>query len=233
MKILHLSDTHTNHDKINIPSDIDLIIHSGDFSSKKDSFRNESEAHSFLDWFSSLDIKHKILVAGNHDTSIQARLITPEEIENRGIIYLENASVKIEGLLVWGSPYTPLYGEWAFMREEQELASIWETIPDDADIVITHTPPRGMLDLTFDAEKDGTPYYRLCGSKSLADRMDEVKPILNCFGHIHNSQQGTCVFNAGTRLKEGSRTIYSNVACSTDGMWGEITSHGNIIEITI
>jgi Icc-related predicted phosphoesterase len=157
VKILHISDTHTNHEKINIPSDIDLIIHSGDFSSRKGIERNEKECIAFIDWFSSLDIKHKILVAGNHDTSIQARLITPEEIKNRGIIYLENASVKIEGLLVWGSPYTPRYGKWAFMRAEQELGSIWNTIPDDADIVITHSPPRGMLDLTFDAEKDGTP----------------------------------------------------------------------------
>ena len=233
MKILHISDTHTNHDKINIPSDIDLIIHSGDFSNKKDPFRNESEAHSFLDWFSSLDIRYKILVAGNHDTSIQARLITPKEIENRGIIYLENASVKIEGLLIWGSPYTPLYGKWAFMKAEQELAPIWETIPDDVDIVITHSPPQGMLDLTFDSDNNGTPYYRLCGSESLADRIDEVKPALHCFGHIHDSQQGTYVFNAGTRLKAGYDTIYSNGSCSTDGMWDEITSHGNIIEITI
>ena len=233
MKILHISDTHCQHEKINIPSDIDLIIHSGDFSNKKDTERNEKECTDFIEWFSSLDIKYKVLVAGNHDTSIQARLVTPEEIKNRGIIYLENASVKIEGLLVWGSPYTPRYGEWAFMRAEQELDSIWNTIPDDADIVITHSPPRGMLDLTFDSDSDGTPYYRLCGSQSLAERINEVQPILHCFGHIHNSQQGTFVFNAGTRLKEGSRTIYSNGSCSTDGMWGEITSHGNTIEITI
>ena len=233
MKILHISDTHTNHDKINIPSDIDLIIHSGDFSSRKDTERNEKECIDFIDWFSSLDIKYKVLVAGNHDTSIQARSITPEQMKNRGIIYLENASVKIEGLLIWGSPYTPRYGEWAFMRAEQELGSIWNTIPDDADIVITHSPPRGMLDLTFDNEISGTPYYRLCGSQSLAERINEVQPVLHCFGHIHNSGQGTFVFNAGTRLKEGSRTIYSNGSCSTDGMWGEITSHGNTIEITI
>lgn len=233
MKILHLSDTHCQQNKINIPSGIDLIIHSGDFSNKKDIERNEKEVLEFIDWFASLDAKHKVLVAGNHDTSIQAGLVTPEQIKNRGIIYLENASVKIEGLLVWGSPYTPSYGEWAFMREEQELSSIWNTIPDDADIVITHSPPRGMLDLTFDSEIDGTLCYRLCGSESLAERINEVQPILHCFGHIHNSQQGTFVFNAGTRLKEGSRTIYSNGSCSTDGLWGEITSHGNTIEITI
>ena len=233
MKILHLSDTHCQQNKINIPSDIDIIIHSGDFSNKKDSLRNEKEALAFIDWFSSLDIKYKVLVAGNHDTSIQARLITPEQIENRGIIYLENASVKIEGLLVWGSPYTPLYGEWAFMAEEDRLALMWETIPDDADIVITHGPPLGMLDMTFDGIINDTPYYRLCGSKSLADRMDKIQPTLHCFGHIHNSQKGTGVFNAGTRLKAGSKTIYSNGSCSTDGLWGEITSHGNIIEITI
>jgi len=84
VKILHLSDTHCQQNKINIPSDIDIIIHSGDFSNKKDSLRNEKEALAFIDWFSSLDIKYKVLVAGNHDTSIQARLITPEQIEKSG-----------------------------------------------------------------------------------------------------------------------------------------------------
>ena len=232
MKILHISDTHNQHDKLKIPPDIDMIIHSGDFSNRKDPTRNESEAVSFLDWYASLNIKHKILVAGNHDTSIEARLITPEEIKNRGIIYLENESIKIEGLLIWGSPYTPAYGNWAFMRQIEQLTPIWESMPDDADIVITHGPPRGMLDLTHDSRIQGIgDSFRLCGCESLAKRIDEVQPILHCFGHIHNSGGDTFVFNAGTRLKDGSNTIYSNGSCSTDGLWGEITSHGNTIEI--
>ena len=85
MKILHISDTHTNHDKLNIPSDIDLIIHSGDFSSRKDTERNEKECIAFIDWFSSLDIRHKVLVAGNHDTSIQARLILHAALRRVGV----------------------------------------------------------------------------------------------------------------------------------------------------
>lgn len=236
MKVWHISDTHEHAQELNVPEGIDIVIHSGDAASRKDPFRNESELREFLEWYGSLKIPHKVFIAGNHDTSLEAGLVTRQDIESKGIVYLHNESVNVAGLNIWGSPFVPQYGAWAYMLPSERLKELWQTIPEDTDIVATHGPPKGMLDLTHDNRvkynaENITDYYRLCGCEHLAARIDEVEPILHCFGHIHNSEPGTGVVNIGTRIKQGYRTIYSNGTCSTDGVWGEITSHGNIIDI--
>ena len=236
MKIWHISDTHENAHKLIIPEDIDIVIHSGDAANRKDPYRNESELRSFIEWYGSLDIPHKVYVAGNHDTSLEAGLITRKEIKSKGITCLHNESVEINGFKIWGSPYVHQYGTWSYMLPPEKLKDIWDMIPEDTDIVVTHGPPLGILDLTHDSRikynaENISDHYRLCGCKHLAKKIDDINPILHCFGHIHNSEPGTGVINSGTKVKSGSRTIYSNGTCSTDRMWGEITSHGNIIDI--
>jgi hypothetical protein len=64
MKIWHISDTHTYHDQLTIPKDIDMVIHSGDCSNPRDPYNNEPEVRNFIHWFKSLPIKHKVYVAG-------------------------------------------------------------------------------------------------------------------------------------------------------------------------
>mgnify|MGYP003565119632 FL=1 len=70
MKIWHFSDSHTYHSLLEIPKDVDIVIFSGDCSNPRDPYTNEWEVRDFINWFSSLPIKYKIFVAGNHDTSI-------------------------------------------------------------------------------------------------------------------------------------------------------------------
>lgn len=225
MKIWHISDTHTNHEQLIVPENIDLIIHSGDATNYRDPIRNEPEMHKFLKWFAALTIRHKVFVAGNHDTSIEHGLIRPEYIEGYGINYLYNNSVTIEGLKIWGSPFTPTFGDWAFMKRHSKIGMVWDLIPDDANIVITHGPPKGVLDLTINHQNK----LEMCGCSALNHRIQQIKPKLMCFGHIHNYGNGKYVLNSGTKKVAGLNTIFSNGACSTDRKWGVITSHGNII----
>jgi len=139
MKIWHISDTHTLHGFLKIPDGIDMIIHSGDVSNPSSPYLNEPEVLNFLEWFSSLDIKYKIFVAGNHDTSIEKRLVTPGQIHAKGIIYLENSSTQIGGINIWGTPCTPEFGVgWAWNRKREKMFKVWDSIPDDTDIVISH-----------------------------------------------------------------------------------------------
>ena len=70
MRIWHISDTHTYHDLLKIPSGIDTVIHSGDCSNPRDPYNNEPEVREFIDWYKELPIKNKIYVAGNHDLSL-------------------------------------------------------------------------------------------------------------------------------------------------------------------
>ena len=89
MRIWHISDTHTFHNLLTIPQGIDIVIHSGDCSNPRDPYTNEPEVRDFIHWFKSLPIQHKIYVAGNHDTSIEKKLITKKDFQDYNIIYLE------------------------------------------------------------------------------------------------------------------------------------------------
>lgn len=225
MKILHIGDTHTFHKLLIIPKNIDLIIFSGDCSNPRNPYNNEPEVREFIDWFGGLPIKYKIFVAGNHDTSIEKGLVTKEDFNQNNIHYLENSSVEIEGIKIFGSPYTPQFGQWSFMKARHKLDRIWGiAIPPDSDIVVTHGPPKGVLDLSYDTEGK----LEFCGDKSLMNRIKEINPILMLFGHIHNNKD---IVNTGTRVVYGLDTIFSNGSVLTDGKFGKLTSQGNIFEI--
>lgn len=224
MKIWHISDTHMNHAQLIVPTEVDAVVHSGDASNQRDPFRNESELRAFLDWFSLLSIPIKVFVPGNHDTSLQAGLITKDFIENLGVKVLINEETIIEGFKFWGSPFTPTYGDWAYMTGRNVINRLWDTIPDDSDVVITHGPPYGVLDSTYN-------HYNkpeLAGCSALMKRIRKINPKLMMFGHIHSTGD---IRNAGTRTLSDIRTIFSNASCCDDGRMGKVTSHGNVLDL--
>jgi len=226
MKIWHISDTHSYHGLLTIPEGIDMLIHSGDISNPRDIIRSENECLDAIEWMASLDIKHKILVAGNHDIAIERRRVSSGDIAAKGIIYLENNSTTIEGLKIWGSPITPSFGEgWAFNKRRDKIHDVWKSIPEGTDIVITHGPPKGILDHSYN--QAGNVYER-CGCNALAKRMRALGPKLCLFGHIHNTED---IINAGTLKHSDSPTIYSNGSVVTDGKFGRLSSQGNIFEL--
>jgi Icc-related predicted phosphoesterase len=224
-KIWHISDTHTYHDLLQIPEGIDMVIHSGDCSNPRDSVVSKMEILAFIDWFAALPIKHKVFVAGNHDVAIERSLITRYHFIGKDIVYLENESITIDGINIWGSPFTPSFGEgWAFNKKRDKLHNVWATIPDDTNIVITHGPPMGILDLSYSREN----ILEFCGCNALKKRMLQLQPELCLFGHIHNCQD---IINAGTTKLSAYETIYSNGSVVTDGKFGKLSSNGNILEI--
>jgi Icc-related predicted phosphoesterase len=224
MKIWHISDTHTFHGLLDIPANIDMVIHSGDATNPRDPYKNEVEMRDFIDWYSLLPIKHKLYVAGNHDTSIERNFIIKDDFEKAGIIYLENDWIEIEGFKIWGSPITPTFGDWAFMKARHNTHEVWKHIPDDTDIVVVHGPPATILDLSYNRNNE----LEFCGDSSLKKRMLDLKPKLCLFGHIHNCED---IINAGIRKLSIRDTIYSNGSVVTDGKFGKLSSNGNIFEI--
>lgn len=227
IKIWHISDTHGNHDLLNIPKDIDIVIHSGDASNNRDCHLNEPEFQKFLLWYSKLPIKYKIFIAGNHDTCVEKNLFDiKSQMKEKGIIYLENEDVTIEGIKIWGSPHTPQFGKWAFMKQRHKLSKVWKNIPDDTDIVVVHGPPKGFLDLSFDFNN----YVERCGCNALKKKILEIEPKLCLFGHIHNNKD---IINAGIMKLSTHKTIFSNGSVVTDGKFQLTSSNGNILEIQI
>ncbi len=225
MRIWHISDSHGFHEQYKIPDNIDLVIHTGDISNTKSKAHNANECTLFLSWYATLPIKHRILIAGNHDTSIESGL-TDMDTWSSAITYLEHKSIEIEGIKIFGSPYTPTYGDgWAFNVKRHKLSDYWAEIPQDTDIIAIHGPCKGILDLSFD--KEGNLEY--CGCKSLTNKVHEINPKLFLSGHIHNMPG---VANAGTRKLHNLNTTFSNASGVLDGKFDYgLINNGSILEI--
>lgn len=225
MKILHISDTHGYH--LQFPESrfegIDLVIHSGDAANYLNPAQNSHEMFEFLEWYTKVPVKYKIFVAGNHDTSVEARLITRENFSDRGIVYLENEYTEIEGIKIFGTPIVPRYGNWAFMKDRGTIDRFWKKITKPMDVFVVHGPPKGILDYTYKREDNR---IEMCGCSSLRTHIRRLNPKLVLFGHIHNCKD---IVNNYSFYKDG--ITYSNAACVEDGKFGQLISHGNILEI--
>lgn len=162
----------------------DLLIIGGDLTAKDTPF----EYIIFMKWLSSLPYRKKILVGGNHDMHLQRKF--PPQLIPKDTIYLRDKGTNFEGLKIWGSPWSPRFVGCspkckAFQHADKHLRFQWAKIPEDLDILITHTPPLGNLDGI--PQEDGSLYH--AGSLSLKKRMDklETPPKIWLCGHIHEA----------------------------------------------
>lgn len=196
LTVVALSDTHNRHEDIRVPPG-DVLVHAGDFTN----YGTSEEIEYFLKWFASMPHRHKILIAGNHESALdpndrrygKSMLLLQEEYPD--IVYLENESAYIAGLHVYGSPITPKGMAFGYVPGSKREKEIWSKVPKDVDILITHVPPHNILDKTRFGEH--------AGSKELAKRLSkDVHPALHIFGHCHESR--------GTVIR--GKTIFCNAA---------------------
>ena len=178
--ILHLSDTHGAHRRLGELPAADVVVHSGDFTMAG----SEAEALDFLNWFCDLPHPHKIFICGNHDECLYGANIGGLD---GNVHYLCHSGVEIGGIKFYGVPM--FMADCVTDRQNRHYAAI----PSDTDVLVTHTPPYGILD--FD---DGIHY----GSEVLLHRVAEVSPRLHLFGHIHR-RHGTSD-NGVTRFSNGA-----------------------------
>jgi len=173
-KIVTISDTHSLHNQVNIP-DGDILLCAGDITNKGDL----SDVTRFNYFLSGLPHKHKVSIAGNHDFCFEDGRKDHARKDLSVCEYLCDEWVNVDGLKIYGSPWQPWFYDWAFnLQRGQELKEKWAMIPDDTDILITHGPPMGILDYTLMDKKN-------VGCQDLLDRINEIKPKLHLFGHIH------------------------------------------------
>ncbi len=163
MKILHLSDTHGCHRRLKQLPTADIVVHSGDFCMTG----SETEAIDFLNWFCDLPYNHKIFICGNHDDCLYGADI---DVLDGNVHYLCNSGIEIEGMKFYGMPM--FMDDCMTDRQDINITKI----PTDTDVLITHTPPHGILD--FD---DNFNY----GSGKLLTKVAGINPKLHLFGHIH------------------------------------------------
>jgi Icc-related predicted phosphoesterase len=177
MRIVVIADTHGLHDHLRFP-DGDMLIVAGDFTNTGKSTQVARAAV----WLGSLPHKHKIAVAGNHDFYFEREPAHAAALlAERGITYLQDSGVSVEGLLIYGSPWQPAFMNWAFNVPRGRLGRYWEQIPADLDILITHGPPFGVLDQAVPGKTDHV------GCEELLAAVEKTKPRVHVFGHIHGS----------------------------------------------
>ena len=144
---------------------------------------------------------------GNHDITLHSDFYeqyglyfhnqypqNPEECrrllkEYSSITYLQHEAVTVRlnkedgpktTFKVFGSPYSPAQGLWAFGYPQAEAQRLWESIPLDIDIVITHTPPKYHCDELSDRGS--------VGCEALRQTLWRVRPRVAVCGHVHEGR---------------------------------------------
>jgi hypothetical protein len=215
-KVVCASDSHGKHKQVSLPEG-DIFIYSGDCTSM--GYKHEVE--DFLKWLKNKSRNYtygSVFIAGNHDRSFDPKfrhlfgeipgvgegkpswlvdMLNEYANPEYGVRYLENSYVQVKELKIWGSPVTPWFHglSWAFNKYRgDDIYSVWETIPSDTDIVVTHGPVMGTLDYIPDQDVH-------VGCSDLARVLEAHQPKLHVSGHIHEAygmtkNMGTIHINA-------------------------------------
>ena len=202
VRFVAISDTHGRHAQINNIPDGDVLIHCGDFTSKG----KIEQVQSFADWFANLPHPRKLLIAGNHDMSLDksfsrmgkdsyqnAKKIV-ENIHNTE--YLMDSGTTVHGIKVYGSPWQPEFCNWGFnLKRGHQCDEKWRLIPSDTDVLITHGPPNGQGDRTLSGVHAGCVDLQ----RHIQHR---IRPAVHFFGHIHE----------GAGITADEQTLYVNAS---------------------
>ena len=183
-RITFISDTHTKHEKLNgFLTGGDMLIHAGDLTGRG----YITEIENFMKWYDKINnYDTKIFIAGNHDFGFQ-----DDNEKLRGLLtgyktidYLEDELMMVGEdydtmIKIWGTPWQPEFHNWAFnLPRGEKLKEKWDMIPMNTDILITHGPPLGKLDYVRYPNEN-------VGCEELMKRVEEIKPKIHVFGHIH------------------------------------------------
>ncbi|KAI9745074.1 MAG: hypothetical protein M1818_001352 [Claussenomyces sp. TS43310] len=180
VRIVCISDTHNTQPTL---PDGDVLLHAGDLTQSG----SLAELERQIEWLDAQPHRFKVVIAGNHDLCLdhskQPLTAGGRSFRRpnwRSLIYLQDSStvLRLPGgrpLKIYGSPWTPEYGNWAFQYPRTDNDSWRGTIPDDTDILLTHGPPEHHLD------SNGL------GCSCLLHELwtKRSRPPLHVFGHIH------------------------------------------------
>lgn len=181
LKLVAISDQHGFLPTI---PPCDLLLIGGDICPVRD--HSEDYQASWLNtdfrrWLKTVPARKIVGVAGNHDFVFERM---PEAVpKDLPWAYLQDSAIEWEGLRIYGTPWQPWFFDWAFNLYEEDLLAKWAKIPQGTDILVLHGPPHGY--------GDGVPNrgsVRHTGSPGLLKRIEEVRPRVVIFGHIHEGR---------------------------------------------
>ena len=196
-KIVSISDNHGLLD-FKLPSGFILTI-SGDITPTNINHVVGQEfwiQNHFHPWCEKLIkdgiFEHIVYIAGNHDRYFSKLMKDNKTDEFRktlpkNVHYLLNNMVEIDGIKIYGTPFTPTFGSWYFMHSEDILDNIFAKIPEGLDILLSHGPAYGWNDKIEQYPERCWEDDKHIGSKSLRKHILRAKPKMVCTGHIHSA----------------------------------------------
>ena len=161
IRIVCVSDTHGFEGQLPPVPPGDLLIHCGDFAPDGGSSVRLRAVEAFDQWLAAQPHKVKLVVRGNHDPRSAA-------FPASGATYIcKPTSVRVGSLVVHSVPFT--------------RGRLREPIPP-CDVLATHSPPKGVLDLCYSGGHGGCRFLRSAVEDAI------VRPRLWLCGHIHEGR---------------------------------------------
>lgn len=186
MKIVAISDLHGNTPK-KLPK-ADLLVIAGDIipSLGHDIIQQEIWVNDIFIPYIENKAENVVFCPGNHDHFFEDLMKNNLEDEFRASLpanvhYLRDNAVTIEGIKIWGSPWSKEFCGWPFMKQEIGLDEVYSLIPDDVNIILSHGPAKGYCDMM--EQYNETEHL---GSASLTNHIKRIQPMYVFSGHIHS-----------------------------------------------
>ena len=158
----------------------------------------------FKEWTDNLPCNKVLFVAGNHDLGLEHHQERYEKLfpKDNKVTYLCNTSYDYKGIKIFGTPYCKQFGHWAFMEDDNTLTKLFEEIPYNLDILMSHDAPYGCTDICLQ-QLDWISKDHL-GNMPLRNAIIEKKPKIVFHGHLHST-------NHEFELLENSKVVNSSI----------------------
>lgn len=151
--------------------------------------------NKFKTWAENLPCEKVIFIAGNHELRFPGHQIVYENLfpSSDKVTYLchKEYIYTHDGIdhRIFGTPYCHMFGNWAYMYPDDTLRQVFNEIPENLDILITHDAPYGISDIVL---QSSCPWYdgkTHLGNIPLREAILEKKPKIVVHGHIHSSSR--------------------------------------------
>lgn len=189
LKVCTLSDLHGTLLPLEEFQPCDLVCICGDLSPLKMQTSHKKMRrwlmNKFLPWAHSLPCDKVLFIAGNHDgTFDDIEFMKTVFDKDKKVTYLFHESYPYKGFTIFGTPYCKVFGNWAFMEIDEILRNLYEQIPNNVDILMTHDAPYGTSDVLL---QPGYYTGEHIGNMPLAEAIIKKAPSYVLHGHLHST----------------------------------------------